>query len=215
MTRLFFGWEGGFEWRGHVHRLAAVLFMFTVTWHLVYTLANRRGRAFVRDIFPARLDFAQFGRMIMYNLGRRPKPPRFGRFGYVEKAEYWALVWGGVVMVATGLLLWFDNWFIQFLPKGVLDVSLVIHYYEAWLATLAILVWHLYSTVFAPTVYPMNPSWLHGRMPEAMYRHEHPRHIDEARRETEEHLRAELAKLSEDGLDEAAGDDSGNEDDEA
>jgi formate dehydrogenase gamma subunit len=201
LTRLLFGWEGGFEWRGHLHRGAAVLFIFTVMWHLVYVMSHRRGRAFVRDIFPVRLDFQQFGRMIMYNLGRRPKPPRFARFSYVEKAEYWALVWGSVVMVVTGLLLWFDNWFIQFLPKGVLDVSLVIHYYEAWLATLAIVVWHLYSTVFSPTVYPMNPSWITGKMPEKMYRHEHPRHIDEAKRETEELLRAELAKLSEDGLD--------------
>ena len=60
------------------------------------------------------------------------------------------------------------------LPKGVLDVALVIHYYEAWLATLAILVWHGYSTIFCPGVYPMNPAWLSGKMPKKMYLHEHP-----------------------------------------
>jgi hypothetical protein len=51
---------------------------------------------------------------------------------------------------------------------------LVIHYYEAWLATLAIVVWHGYATVFNPRVYPMNPAWLAGKMPKAMYSHEHP-----------------------------------------
>jgi len=99
-------------------------------------------------------------------------------------------------MIVTGLMLWFDNWFIQLLPKGFLDVALVVHYYEAWLATLAIAVWHLYSTVFSPHVYPMNPSWLTGYMPESMYRHEHPRHVEEAREETAAMLTAELEKIS-------------------
>jgi hypothetical protein len=77
----------------------------------------------------------------------------------------------------------------------VLDVSLVIHYWEAWLATLAIIVWHFYSTIFSPHVYPMNPSWLTGSMPEPMYAHEHPDHLETARRETEEQVRKELARM--------------------
>ena len=77
-------------------------------------------------------------------------------------------------MIITGILLWFDNYFVQFLPKGFLDVALVIHYYEAILASLAIAIWHLYSTIFSPQVYPMNPSWLTGKMPEDMFKHEHP-----------------------------------------
>jgi hypothetical protein len=51
---------------------------------------------------------------------------------------------------------------------------LVIHYYEAWLATLAIFVWHGYSAVYSPHVYPMNPAWMGGKMPKDMYTHEHP-----------------------------------------
>jgi cytochrome b subunit of formate dehydrogenase len=202
LTQLFFAWEGGFEWRGHVHRTAAIFFMFTAVWHTIYLITKRRGRTFLRDIFPTRLDFSQVHRNVMHKLGRRPNPPRYNRFSYVEKAEYWALVWGSLIMVVTGLLLWFDNWFVQFLPKGYLDVALVIHYYEAWLATLAIFVWHFYSTIFSPHVYPMNPSWLTGKMPEEMYRHEHPKHLEAAKAETQAMLRAELAKLSEDDAEE-------------
>jgi cytochrome b subunit of formate dehydrogenase len=99
--------------------------------------------------------------------------PSFGRFSYVEKAEYWALVWGTVVMILSGFFLWFDNVAVKWFPKGFLDVMLIIHYYEAWLATLSILIWHMYSTIFSPGVYPMNPSWYTGKMPEDMYRHEH------------------------------------------
>ncbi|MCG6947851.1 MAG: cytochrome b/b6 domain-containing protein [Acidobacteria bacterium] len=184
MARFFFGWEGGFEIRGVVHRAAAIGFMITIIWHVLY-LFSPRGRTFIKDMWPIKRDFQFFARRMLYNLGLRPRMECVQRFNYVEKAEYWALVWGTVVMVITGVMLWFDNWFIQFLPKGVLDVALVIHFWEAWLASLAILIWHFYSVIFHPHVYPMNPSWITGHVPEDMYEHEHPGHLEEARRETE------------------------------
>jgi cytochrome b subunit of formate dehydrogenase len=195
VSTLFFGWEGGFGLRGTVHRVAAVVFIMTVAWHVIY-LFTARGRRFVWDMLPAWQDFKFFWYRILHNLGVSEKPSCIQRFSYVEKAEYWALVWGTGVMIVTGIVLWFDNTFIRFLPKGVLDVALVVHYWEAWLATLAIAIWHLYSTVFNPHVYPMNPSWITGTMPEDMYRHEHPGHLDEARRETGELLRQQAEKIA-------------------
>lgn len=172
-SQWLFGWEGGAELRGVIHRVAAVIFMLTTLWHVVY-LAGKRGRQFVADMLPGKHDVTQFIEMILYNMGLRKEHPRFRRFSYVEKAEYWALVWGTIVMALTGIALWYDNLVVAFLPKGALDVILVVHYYEAWLATLAILVWHMYSTVFNPKVYPMNPSWYTGQMPIDMLKSEHP-----------------------------------------
>jgi len=172
-VRLLFGWEGGFPLRGIVHRVAAVVFILTAVWHMIY-LASARGRQFMRDMFPTKNDFGQFFQMLGYNLNIREDQPRFGRFSYVEKAEYWALVWGTVVMIFTGFFLWFDDIAVKWFPKGFLDVMLVVHYYEAWLASLAVLIWHMYSTVFSPSVYPMNPSWYTGKMPLEVYQHEHP-----------------------------------------
>jgi cytochrome b subunit of formate dehydrogenase len=194
VARFFFGWESGFEIRGLIHRIGALVFMVTVVWHLIF-LFTARGRKYFSDMLPNQHDFKFFIQRILYNLGRREETPCIQRFSYVEKAEYWALVWGTAVMIVTGLMLWFDNWFIRYLPKGVLDVALVIHYWEAWLATLAILVWHMYSTVFNPRVYPMNPSWLTGTMPEAMYEHEHPGHIEEARKDTEAMIREQIERV--------------------
>jgi cytochrome b subunit of formate dehydrogenase len=171
-VRLLFGHEGGFPIRGVIHRVAAVLFILTAVWHLIY-LTTARGRKFFKDIFPTKLDFQQFKETMLHNLGLKKESPHFGRFSYVEKAEYWALVWGTVVMILSGFFLWFDNVAVKWFPKGFLDVMLIIHYYEAWLATLSILIWHMYSTIFSPGVYPMNPSWYTGKMPEDMYRHEH------------------------------------------
>jgi cytochrome b subunit of formate dehydrogenase len=172
-VQFLFGWEGGFPFRGIVHRVSAVVLMMTSIWHILY-LFTVRGKQFLKDMFPTLLDARQGLQLISYNIGISKTKPRFGRFSYIEKAEYWALVWGTAIMAITGLLLWFDNYVVIWVPKGFLDVMLVIHYYEAWLATLAILIWHLYSTVFNPGIYPMNPSWYTGKMPRQMYIHEHP-----------------------------------------
>jgi len=176
-VKLLFGWEGGFPIRGIIHRVAAVLFLLTAIWHLIY-LSTKRGRRFFKDMVASPLDLKQLWQMLSYNLGFGKTKPRFGRFSYVEKAEYWAVVWGTIIMVFTGFFLWFDNLAIKLFPKGFLDVMLVIHYYEAWLATLAIFIWHMYSTVFSPGVYPMNPAWYTGKMPLEQYKHEHPEDPD-------------------------------------
>lgn len=194
VAQFFFGWERGFELRGYIHRISAIVYLISIVWHTAFISFTKRGRQFFKDMLPSMIDFKQFWQRIMFNLGRSNIRPRYGRFSYVEKAEYWALVWGTVVMVATGFLLWYDNWWVQFLPKGFLDVALVIHFYEAWLATLAIFIWHFYSVMFHPGVYPMNPSWLTGRMPEKMYEHEHPGHLEEAKREESELIKRELEK---------------------
>jgi cytochrome b subunit of formate dehydrogenase len=173
LFRTLFGWDGGFTVRGTIHRAAACVFVFGIVWHTLY-LRTDHGRAFLKGMWPGPRDFREFLEMMLYNFGRRSSPPRLDRFSYVEKAEYWALVWGTVVMVITGFFLWFDNLASTIFPKGFLDVMLVVHFYEAWLATLAIAVWHLYGTVFKPGVFPGNPSWLSGTMPVHMYEEEHP-----------------------------------------
>lgn len=172
-VKFLFGHEGGFPLRGIIHRVGAVLFILTALWHLAY-LNSRRGRQFLKDMLPAKVDLEHLKQLVTYNLGLGKVKPRFGRFSYIEKAEYWALVWGTVIMIITGFFLWFDNYAVKIFPKGVLDVMLVIHYYEAWLATLAILIWHMYAVIFNPSAYPMNPSWITGKMPVDMFKHEHP-----------------------------------------
>jgi len=172
-VKWLFAWEGGFPLRGIIHRVSAVIFIITSIWHIFYIYTST-GRRFLLDMLPGKEDLAHLWQMVLYNIGRKNERPQFRRFSYVEKVEYWALVWGSIVMIITGLFLWFDDIAVMFFPKGFLDVVLVIHFYEAWLASLAILIWHMYSTIFSPAVYPMNPSWINGKMPEESYKHEHP-----------------------------------------
>lgn len=164
--------EGGHLWRGLIHRIAAVV-MVTVSLFHVFYLTTRRGRGLVKDLFPTIRDGLDMLQNTLYLAGLRRTPAQFARFGYIEKAEYWALIWGTLVMTATGFALWFENASLQVLPKWVLDLATLIHYYEAWLAFLAIVVWHLYQNIVNPDVYPMNWTWLTGRISDEQLRHEH------------------------------------------
>ena len=187
--------EGGYSWRSAIHRIAAVVMTVVSLLHVVY-LFTKRGRQLVRDLFPVPSDATEMLQNTLHLFGLRRNPPRFARFGYIEKAEYWALIWGTVVMTGTGLLLWFENPAMQVLPKWALDLATVVHYYEAWLAFLAIIVWHLYQNIVNPDVYPMNWTWLTGLMPDWQMKHEHAREYD--RLLAEEAAAAAAAASSED-----------------
>ena len=150
-VRMLFGWEGGFPVRGIVHRVAAVLFIITSIWHTIY-LFTPRGKQFLKDMLPSVRDFHQFWMLMRYNLSISSVPPRFGRFSYVEKAEYWALIWGTIVMVLTGASLWFKPLGLPYIGMDILDVFHVVHYYEACLAFLAILVGPMHGVVFNPHI---------------------------------------------------------------
>ena len=123
--------------------------------------------------------------MEKYNLGIIKEKPLLDRFSYIEKAEYWALIWGTIVMAVTGFILWFDNTFLGLLGKQYWDVARVIHYYEAWLATLAIIVWHFYFVIFNPDIYPMNLAWIKGTLSEEEMADEHPLELERLKEEEE------------------------------
>jgi cytochrome b subunit of formate dehydrogenase/5-methylcytosine-specific restriction endonuclease McrA len=159
--------------RSIVHRVAGVALIGAGTYHVFYLAATREGRRLMRDLVPAPRDaFDVFG-VMGYYLGLTPRKPQFGRFTYGEKAEYWALVWGTALMGLTGIILWAKVWVGDLLARWWVDVATAVHFYEAILATLAIVVWHFYQVIFDPDVYPMNWAWLDGKMPVEQYHHEH------------------------------------------
>lgn len=160
-------WETQFGLRGWLHRVAASVLIGSLVWHLVHLGLSRRLRACLRELRWSYRDLNHMRDVFAYYLGWRATPPPAGKFSYIEKAEYWAFLWGMAVMSLTGFLLWFENFSLRHLPKWTTDVATAIHFYEAILATLAILVWHFYWVIFDPDVYPMDASWWHGRSPAA------------------------------------------------
>jgi cytochrome b subunit of formate dehydrogenase len=159
--------------RSVIHRVAGVALMAAGIYHLFYLAAAREGRRLLRDLAPAPNDGFDVLRAMRYYLGLSDQKPAFGRFSYAEKAEYWALVWGTALMGVTGVMLWAKVWVGNLLARWTVDVATAVHYYEAILATLAIVIWHFYQVFFDPDVYPMNGAWLDGKMPVDHYREEH------------------------------------------
>jgi cytochrome b subunit of formate dehydrogenase len=159
--------------RGITHRVAGVVLMALGAYHLAYIGFTRDGRKLVRDLLPTAEDVSDVAGSMLYYLGRRREKPVFLRFTYAEKVEYWALVWGLVVMATTGVTLWAKVSAGRLVARWWLDLATAIHLYEAVLATLAIVVWHFYQVFFDPDVYPMNWAWWDGKISLQHYREEH------------------------------------------
>ncbi len=177
--------EGGMAFRGLVHRIAGVLFIAVCIYHLIYILFTKRGKEQLNKIFPLPEDIILLFKNIAYHLGLTRQHPDFDRYDYAEKAEFWALVWGAVVMIVTGLPLWFEDFFLGFIPIWLLDVFKSIHFYEAVLATTAIIVWHFFFVIFHPETYPVNFSMLTGRVSEDDLQEKHPKEFAKLMMESE------------------------------
>lgn len=156
------------------HRVAGIILLTLGALHIVYLFATAEGQRLLKDLLPRPRDLGDMAANVGYLAGRRPAKPKFGRFGYIEKAEYWAVVWGTIIMGVTGLMIWLKIDVTHYLPRWVVDLATTIHYYEAILACLAILVWHFYHVMFDPDVYPINWAWWDGKVDAHWYLEEHP-----------------------------------------
>ena len=140
--------------RSYIHRIAGVVLIAVSLFHLWYVIKTGDGRQLIKDMLPDWKDVTDARDAFRYYLGYSEQRPMFGRFTYAEKMEYWALVWGMFVMASTGLMAWFKVGVGERVPGWWIDVAITIHFYEAVLATLAIIVWHLYGVMFDPDAYP-------------------------------------------------------------
>ncbi|MGH9423983.1 MAG: cytochrome b/b6 domain-containing protein, partial [Thermoanaerobaculia bacterium] len=169
-----------------VHRIAAVVMLTLGAYHVVYMIGTREGRRGIRDFWPGLKDLRDLFHNLAYYAGLSKTRPAFSRFNYAEKIEYWALIWGTIVMGLTGMMLWFKVGVSQYLPRWWGDVALTVHFYEAVLATLAILIWHFYQVVFDPDVYPMRWDWYDGKVTPEEYEHEHSLAYEEWKKEQDD-----------------------------
>jgi cytochrome b subunit of formate dehydrogenase len=173
-------WGGHLAFRGLAHRVAAVILLASLGYHILHLIRVRRDRrAILRNMMPNIEDANTLFKMLAYNLGLTQTRPTFGKFNYAEKIEYLAFLWGTMVMAVSGFTLWFHNFALRYFPKWVSDAATAMHYYEAILATLAILIWHMYTVVFDPDVYPMDPAWLTGNTSADHLRHTRPAYYAE------------------------------------
>ncbi|MFA7290321.1 MAG: cytochrome b/b6 domain-containing protein, partial [Melioribacteraceae bacterium] len=159
------------------HRIAAVIMMTLGLYHIFYLIFTARGRDILKGLVPTWSDVIEARDSILYYLNIKSEKPKYDKNDYTEKAEYWALIWGTLVMGVTGLFLWFPTLVNSWAPIWFIKVSEMIHFYEAILASLAILVWHWFFVIFQPSEYPMSLVWIDGKMTLKHYRHHHDKHF--------------------------------------
>jgi len=180
-----FSFENAFAFRGLLHRAAAVLLIVDIVWHTGYTVLTRRGRDNFRELMPRGKDGRDAVGLFGYNVGlarwlyrkgvlrgffdRHPfwkfeNPPEYGRYNFIEKLEYLSVAWGSLVMILSGFFMWNVELSLRIFPLWVHDIFVIAHGYEAMLAFLAIIIWHMYNVHLNPEVFPMSKVWLNGRI---------------------------------------------------
>lgn len=166
---------GGIESVRIAHRIAAFALMAATILHVVdvaYRLFVERVRL---AMLPGVEDLRQAWQVVRYNLGLGGQRPRMGRYTFEEKVEYWSLVWGTLLMIVTGFMLWNPIATTRFLPGQFIPAAQVVHGGEAVLAVLAIVIWHGYGVHLRH----FNRSMFTGTMTEAEMREEHPAELEE------------------------------------
>jgi cytochrome b subunit of formate dehydrogenase len=174
-----------FAFRGLLHRAAAVVLIVDIVWHFAYTIATRRGRDNFKEMIPRVKDALDAVTLFGYNVGlprrlyhkgifkrlfnRHPfwrfeRPPEYGRYNFIEKLEYFSVAWGSLVMILSGFFMWNVELSLRIFPLWVHDIFVIAHGYEAMLAFLAIIIWHMYNVHLNPEVFPMSKIWLNGKI---------------------------------------------------
>jgi cytochrome b subunit of formate dehydrogenase len=166
---------GGLDTVRLLHHLFGVMLLFEGIYHIIvtgYELLFTRPRP--TAMFPRPRDLRDALGQVGYLAGMKVERPRFGRYDFRHKVEYWSVVWGTLLMGVTGVILLFPIAATGFLPGVVVTASKVAHSYEALLAFLAIVIWHFYNSHFAAESFPMDTSIFSGKISEEKMREEHP-----------------------------------------
>ena len=167
---------GGMETTQLVHHAAAWVMILDGGYHFAYLLytIGIRGRLRALQMIPSLQDFRDLWRMSLYFFGLSPSRPRFGRFSYLEKFDYWAVTWGMIVMGGSGLVLMFPVIASRTIGSSMITVAMAAHSDEAVLAVGWICLVHLFYAHLAPSIFPFNTAIFTGKVPLERYREEHP-----------------------------------------
>jgi cytochrome b subunit of formate dehydrogenase len=192
LSRIVINLWGGINNSTLVHRIGAGMLIYFMVHHLFYTILSRDGRRDFLLLIPMPKDLRDAVQNVRFFLGKEGEKPKFGRFSYIEKFDYWAVYWGCIIMIGSGLLLWGESIALKYMPKYVLDIAHEAHSDEAMLATLAIVIWHFYNVHFNPERFPGTLMWWHGQISEHEIKEEHPLEYDEIMAKRKEQAAAEV-----------------------
>jgi formate dehydrogenase subunit gamma len=172
-TRWLVDLLGGIDAVRWLHRASGVLFAVLFVVHVVGAVWPTLRHKAPLSLVPEAKDFRDAAATLRYQLGTAPKPPAFDRFDYRQKFEYWGLLLGGSVMVATGFLLLFPLLATAVLGGQFVPAAKVAHSNEGLMAFLVVLTWHIFNAHLSPEAFPGDTTIFTGRIDKERLRHEH------------------------------------------
>ncbi len=170
---------GGIDRVRLVHRLAALAATLAVVAHVAAAAAGILLRRWQPSMAISRKDFADLARDLRYTLGAAESPARAGRYTYKQKFEYWAILTGVLLMMASGFVLWFPVATARVLPAELIPAAKVLHTNEALFIVLVVAIWHVYGALFSPEVFPLDTSIFTGTITRDRMAREHPLELSE------------------------------------
>lgn len=157
--------QGGMNGRATIHHTAGLMLIGLGIFHIIYYLFfDTKIPVYKRTILIRPKDAGDMVRHLGYIVGLRKTLPPMGRYTWFEKLDYIGVIWGLVVMGFTGLLMLYMDFALQFMPMSWIQILWAAHSEEAMLATLFLLIIHMYHVHFNPEKFPMTLTWLHGRI---------------------------------------------------
>ncbi|MHB1419126.1 MAG: formate dehydrogenase subunit gamma, partial [Bacillota bacterium] len=141
ITALF----GGFDNMFSIHLAGAIIMLVSSGYHLLYLVIYPLiTRKISWATAPSPKDIKDLIQNMQYLLGVSKDRPRFGRYSYKEKFDYWAVFWGMFIMGGSGLMLWYPQIAAQYFPRWIIDSARMAHSDEAILAIVVIFTWHFF-----------------------------------------------------------------------
>ncbi len=171
---------GGIDSVRLIHRFAGIIFSVGVITHLIIAAIGIVYRKWQPSMVITKKDFTDVVHNIRYYLGLENGPTRGGRYTYKQKFEYWGILTGVLLMMATGAVLWFPAVVTRFLPGEIIPAAKVLHTNEALVVFLIISIWHIYNAIFSPEVFPLDTSIFTGYLSKERMLQEHPEELEES-----------------------------------
>jgi cytochrome b subunit of formate dehydrogenase len=140
-------------------------------------------------------DIKDFWGTLKWFFGLGPRPP-YGRWTYWEKFDYLAVFWGVALIGASGLMLWFPEFFTKFVAGWLINVATIVHSDEALLAVGFIFTIHFFNTHLRPEAFPMDTVVFTGIVPLDEYKKDRPSEYEELRRTGQLRKRVLKKKIS-------------------